>query len=211
MCLADTQSRQTRGWFVNCAVAVDASPHFQKGSMSAIVSISKFLSLVLRHQPEKIGLQLDDQGWAEVEELLQRANAKGKQLTRTLLEQVVAENDKQRFSFSEDGRRIRANQGHSINIDLALTPTEPPAILYHGTATRFLDSIRAQGLHSGNRQHVHLSRDVETATKVGQRHGQPVVLIVQAAAMTSAGRLFWLSENGVWLTEAVPPEFLVFP
>lgn len=179
--------------------------------MSDIVKVSKFLSLVLRHKPEEIGLTLDENGWAEVEELLRLASQKGRRLTRPLLEQVVAENDKQRFAFSDDGQRIRANQGHSVAVDLALPPTIPPELLYHGTAARFVASIRAEGLHAGNRQHVHLSRDVPTATKVGQRHGQPVVLVVRAREMSAAGHPFFLAANGVWLTERVPVAFLLFP
>jgi putative RNA 2'-phosphotransferase len=176
-----------------------------------LISQSKFLSLVLRHQPETIGLVLDGSGWADVEELLQRAAEHGRPLTRELLEQIVAENDKQRFILSDDGQRIRGNQGHSVKIDLALTPVEPPATLYHGTATRFIDSIRATGLHSGSRQHVHLSADEVTATKVGQRHGKPVILLIHAAAMHAAGHAFYLSANGVWLTDRVPAEFIDFP
>lgn len=179
--------------------------------MSELVRTSKFLSLVLRHQPEAIGLTLDAQGWAEVEELIRLANISGQRVDRTLLERVVAENDKKRFALSEDGRRIRASQGHSIEVDLALSPTPPPELLYHGTATRFLESIRQQGLHAASRQHVHLSADLETATKVGQRHGKVVVLTVRAQAMAEAGHSFFLSANGVWLTEWVPVEFLEFP
>lgn len=179
--------------------------------MSEIVKHSKFLSLILRHSPETIGLRLDSQGWADVDELLRLAQAAGKRLSLPLLQRVVAENDKRRFSFSDDGRRIRANQGHSLDVDLALTPSVPPDMLYHGTATRFLDSIRAQGLLPGSRQHVHLSIEEATAIKVGARHGKPTVLIVRAAAMVAAGRLFWLSANGVWLTETVPVEYLEFP
>ncbi len=172
---------------------------------------SKFLSFVLRHKPEAIGLTLDANGWADVEELIRRANETGEPLTRELLERVVADNDKQRFILSEDGTRIRANQGHSVAIDLALTPVEPPDVLFHGTATRFLDSIRTHGLRPGGRQHVHLSADESTATKVGQRHGKPVVLRVRAGAMWAVGHAFFLSANGVWLTDCVPTEFLVFP
>ena len=179
--------------------------------MSDIVKVSKFLSLVLRHKPEEIGLVLDENGWAEVAELIRLANTRGHRLTRPLLERVVADNDKKRFAFSEDGVRIRANQGHSVEVDLALPPSEPPELLYHGTASRFVDSIRAEGLHSGNRQHVHLSLDVTTATKVGQRHGKPVILVVRAREMSTAGHTFFLSANGVWLTERVPVEFITFP
>lgn len=175
-----------------------------------LVWMSKFLSLVLRHKPEEIGLTLDGNGWASVEELVSLANQHGRRLTRPLLEQVVAENDKKRFAFSEDGQRIRASQGHSVEVDLALPPVEPPEVLYHGTASRFVDSIKAAGLHSANRQHVHLSLDVTTAMKVGQRHGQPVVLVVRAGEMAAAGHTFFLSANGVWLTERVPVEFITF-
>ena len=176
-----------------------------------LVRTSKFLSLVLRHQPEVIGLALDENGWANVEDLIRLANQHGRRLTRSLLEHVVAENDKKRFVLSDDGLRIRASQGHSVQVDLALPALEPPALLYHGTATRFLASIRAGGLHSASRQHVHLSLDVPTATKVGQRHGQPVVLVVRAGAMFAAGHEFYLSANAVWLTDRVPVEFINFP
>jgi putative RNA 2'-phosphotransferase len=176
-----------------------------------LVQLSKFLSLVLRHKPEEIGLALDENGWANVDELLRLASQSGRPLTRPILEQIVAESDKQRFAFSDDGRRIRANQGHSLAVDLALPPSQPPEMLYHGTASRFLDSIRAGGLQAGSRQHVHLSLDVATAIKVGQRHGKPVVLEVRAGAMHAAGNPFYLSANGVWLTERVPVEFLTFP
>lgn len=180
--------------------------------MSAnLVRTSKFLSLVLRHQPEKIGLNLDEQGWADVAELIRLANQDGHQLTPELLQRVVSENDKQRFAFDDDGLKIRASQGHSVEVDLDLPSTEPPAILYHGTASRFLDSIRATGLNSASRQHVHLSRDETTATKVGARHGRPVILIVRAAEMFAAGHQFFRSANGVWLTEVVPVQYLEFP
>ena len=138
-----------------------------------LVGMSKFLSLVLRHKPETIGLTLDANGWADVEELMERARQNGRPLTRPLLERVVAENDKKRFALSEDGTKIRANQGHSITVDLALKPQLPPETLYHGTASRFIASIRQQGLRPGSRQHVHLSVDEATATNVGQRHGKP--------------------------------------
>jgi putative RNA 2'-phosphotransferase len=176
-----------------------------------VVRVSKFLSLILRHKPEAIGLTLDEHGWVEVEELIRLANRSGRSLTRSLVERAVAENDKRRFALSADGTRIRANQGHSVAVDLALSPVEPPELLYHGTATRFLDSIRSQGLHAGSRQHVHLSPDVVTATKVGQRHGRPVVLVIRARAMHAAGHAFFLSANGVWLTARVPVEYLRFP
>lgn len=175
------------------------------------VRMSKFLSLVLRHKPEEIGLSLDDQGWAEIDELLRLANQSGRRLTRDLLDRIVTENDKQRFACSEDGLRIRASQGHSLQVDLALTPREPPDLLYHGTASRSVDSIRVDGLEKRQRQYVHLSLDSATATKVGQRHGRPVILVVRAKQMFDAGHAFFLSANGVWLTDHVPVAYLDFP
>lgn len=176
----------------------------QKG----LVKTSKFLSLVLRHDPGKIGLTLDQAGWVAVDDLLAACTTHGVKLDRALLETVVRQNDKQRFSFSEDGTRIRANQGHSVEIELGYAPATPPELLYHGTATRFLAAIRQQGLLKGARHHVHLSADVETAMRVGQRHGQPVVLTVKAAVMHQDGFAFYLSANGVWLTEHVPSGYL---
>lgn len=172
------------------------------------VHLSKFLSLVLRHQPETIGLVLDAGGWAAIDELIARSRAHGTPFTEDELLAVVAGSDKQRFSLSEDRRRIRAAQGHSIPVELGLAPTPPPATLYHGTATRFVPSIRTQGLVPGARQHVHLSPDAATAHKVGQRHGRPVVLVIDAAAMAAQGHTFYLSANGVWLTDHVPPAFI---
>lgn len=170
--------------------------------------ISKFLSLVLRHQPEKLGIELDAAGWVSVDELLAKVNAQAFRLDRAMLEAVVKDNDKQRFAFSEDGARIRASQGHSIEVELDYQPMEPPAVLYHGTSRHFLEGIRAGGLQKRQRHHVHLSADRETAQKVGQRHGPPVILTVLAGEMQRAGHAFYRSANGVWLTEAVAPEFL---
>lgn len=167
--------------------------------------ISKLLSYVLRHAPQSIGMTLDAQGWVDVDELLARI---GPRLDRETLFKVVAESDKQRFTLSPDRRRIRAAQGHSVEVDLDLTPREPPALLFHGTAEKSLKAILAEGLKPGRRQKVHLSRDVETALKVGRRHGEPAVLEVDAAAMHAEGRAFWEADNGVWLTDAVPPGFL---
>ena len=173
-----------------------------------LISTSKFLSLVLRHRPEKFGLRLDGEGWVEIDELLAAASRSGRKLTRLLLERVVRENDKQRFAISVDGQRIRANQGHSVAVDLGLQPVEPPGFLYHGTVEKFLDSIRASGLVRGTRQYVHLSPDLETARKVGQRRGRPVILVVESGRMWRDGHLFFRSENGVWLTEHVLAEYL---
>jgi putative RNA 2'-phosphotransferase len=173
-----------------------------------ITTLSKFISLVLRHNPGAIGLLLDENGWADTSALIDKMNGAGKQITPALLDRIVSTNAKKRFAFNEDKTQIRANQGHSINIDLQLTPVEPPSILYHGTAERFLASILQTGLEKRNRQWVHLSRDVPTALEVGRRHGKPVVLIVDASTMYKEGLLFYLSANGVWLTESVPPKYL---
>ncbi len=167
---------------------------------------SKFISLVLRHKPETIGLTLDAEGWASVPDLLQRMATHGHVLSRGELETLVAENDKKRFTL--DGDRIRAAQGHSIDVSLGLEPIAPPDRLYHGTATRFVAAIRAEGLSRQSRQHVHLSPDVETATKVGQRHGKPHIFTVHAARMAEDGYHFYHSENCVWLTDRVPVEYL---
>lgn len=170
--------------------------------------ISKFLSLVLRHQPAEIGLALDENGWAAVDELLERLEIKGMRLDRTSLEHIVATNNKKRFAFNDDGTKIRASQGHSIEVELGYTPQTPPVILYHGTTEKNLEAILKEGLHRRGRQHVHLSADTETATKVGQRHGKPVVLQVMAGEMHKTGHKFFLSENGVWLTTEVPTNYL---
>ncbi|MEO6774456.1 MAG: TIGR02452 family protein [Kofleriaceae bacterium] len=173
--------------------------------------LSKFLSFVLRHEPARLGITLDSAGWTDVAALLAAAAAHGVTFTRDELVEVVASSDKQRFAMSPDGTRIRANQGHSVEVELALEPATPPAILYHGTVDRFLASIRAQGLVKGMRHHVHLSADLATAQKVGGRRGKPVVLVVRAADLHAAGHEFFVSQNGVWLTEAVPAAFLDFP
>lgn len=173
--------------------------------------ISKLMSLVLRHKPEHLGLQLDENGWVEVDQLLAAMSREGLQVDIPLLEEVVRENDKQRFSFSEDRLRIRANQGHSVEVDVELAQKIPPATLLHGTVEKFLDLIRESGLKKMSRQHVHLSADLETASKVGSRRGKPVILQVDAEAMSENGHVFYLSANGVWLTEHVPPQFLKFP
>ena len=175
--------------------------------MKDLKTISKFISLVLRHKPETIGLVLDKNGYANVQELIQKSNYDFD--FKTLVE-VVETNNKQRFSFNEDRTLIRANQGHSINVDLELTSQQPPNILYHGTATRFLDSIRDKGLIPNGRQHVHLSKDRATAINVGSRHGTPIVLLIDALQMFNAGHKFFCSENGVWLTQEVPLKYIRF-
>ena len=172
------------------------------------VKLSKFLSYVLRHHPDAIGLELDEGGWVSVDELLAAWRRHKHPISREELEEVVATNDKKRFSLSPDRRRIRANQGHSVPVDLGLAPLEPPELLYHGTVQRVLDSIRRQGLLRGQRHHVHLSGDPETARRVGRRRGRPVVLVVEAGRMHREGAKFYRSANRVWLTESVPPEYL---
>jgi len=179
------------------------------------VKISKFLSLVLRHQPEKIGLVLDEHGWASIPELLNACDRNKFSITPSELQSVVANNEKQRFAISEDGTRIRANQGHSIAVDLDYIPTIPPEILYHGTAERFLSSILTIGLIKQNRHHVHMSSDSygcgsrrTTAHKVGSRHGKPAILQIMALQMYEESYQFFHSENGVWLTDRVPVQYL---
>lgn len=169
---------------------------------------SRFLSLILRHKPELIGLQLDSQGWVQVDTLLQALAAHGRSLSQQGLQEIVALNNKQRFAFDETGTKIRANQGHSVPIDLGYRPSSPPEILYHGTATRHLESILKQGLQKRNRHHVHLSDKLETAAQVGRRHGELVILRVASQEMEADGRLFFVSENGVWLTDEVPTQYI---
>ncbi|SEO75284.1 putative RNA 2'-phosphotransferase [Actinacidiphila rubida] len=168
------------------------------------VRISRFLSMVLRHQPDAVGITLDEGGWVDVEVLRAACAAKGRRFSRADLDHMVATNAKQRFAFSADGRRIRANQGHSIEVDLGLAAATPPAVLYHGTAAATLPAILREGLRPMTRQDVHLSADRDTAVRVGARHGRPVVLEVDAAALAAAGHTFRVSANGVWLTDAVP-------
>lgn len=175
--------------------------------MKTMTEISRLIAMVLRHKPERLQLTLDEHGWCDAALLVQRINNM-QPFTMELLEQIVAEDGKQRYAFNEDGTLIRANQGHSIPVDVELPVREPPAILYHGTAERFLPSIRATGLEHRSRLYVHLSQDRATAQIVGRRHGTPVVLIVDAARMAADGYRFYQSANGVWLTEAVPPRYL---
>ncbi|WP_405389710.1 RNA 2'-phosphotransferase [Streptomyces sp. NBC_01102] len=173
------------------------------------VKVSKYLSKHLRHQPDRIGISLDAHGWVPIDELLRACARHGFAVSRTELDHVVAANDKQRFAVAGD--RIRANQGHSVTVDLGLPPAEPPAYLYHGTVARALATIRTEGLRSMARHHVHLSPDRDTATRVGARRGVPLVLSVDAGAMYRAGHLFHVTANGVWLTDTVPPGFLRLP
>ncbi|GAA3949116.1 RNA 2'-phosphotransferase [Actinomadura viridis] len=176
-----------------------------------LVKISKYLSKHLRHRPERLGLVLDEAGWVDVDRLLRAAAAHAFPITRDELDHVVANNDKRRFAFDDTGTRIRASQGHSIDVDLGLPLTPPPPVLYHGTVASALPTIRGEGLKPMDRHAVHLSPDRETATRVGARRGRPVVLTVDAAAMAAAGHGFQVSDNGVWLVDAVPPRFLTLP
>jgi len=177
---------------------------FSKGQLQ---KTSKFLSYILRHKPGDIDLDLDDNGWAFIDEFIDKSKSQI-ELTHELIKEVVTTSDKQRFKISDDGQQIRANQGHSIEIDLKLTPKKPPTELYHGTAIRFLDSIKQEGLKPRQRQHVHLSENAETAITVGRRYGTPVILHVKSGKMNNDGYQFFLSENGVWLTSHVPEQYL---
>jgi putative RNA 2'-phosphotransferase len=170
--------------------------------------LSKFLSLILRHKPEAIALQLDRHGWANIDELIRKSRAAGTEISLEELMNVVESSEKKRFSVSADRQRIRAAQGHSIAVDLCLPPRCPPDFLYHGTATRFLSSILSEGLEPQGRQHVHLSLEEETARQVAQRHGKPMILRVDAACMRVEGLRFFLTANGIWLTARVPVRFL---
>jgi len=170
--------------------------------------LSKYLSYVLRHGPASIGLVLGDGGWVRVDDLLARAAQTGRRITREDLEMILQRSGKQRFALSGDGTLIRASQGHSVVVDLRLPPVVPPEVLYHGTVARSLPAIRAEGLRPMGRQHVHLSLDRETAVVVGGRRGVPIVLEISAGAMHRDGHVFYRADNGVWLTEHVPPAFI---
>ncbi len=175
------------------------------------IKTSKFLSLILRHEPERVGLKLGEAGWVSVEELLQAVNRSSVALTLEQLKHIVATSDKKRFAFSEDGQKIRASQGHSVEVDLRYAPQTPPEILYHGTATRFLEDIRQHGLQKMERHNVHLSAETKVTVQVGSRHGKPVLLTIRAGDMHRAGHVFRCSANGVWLVARVPAEFIEFP
>lgn len=171
---------------------------------------SKFLSYVLRHQPDAIGITLDPDGWVDIASLISAAVKAGKQLDRERIQTVVSTSDKKRFAISTDGLRIRALQGHSTeSVDISYAERTPPECLCHGTATRFLESIRKEGLRPGSRQYVHLSQETQTAAAVGQRYGKPVVLKIKALLMHEQGFKFYQAENGVWLTSSVPPAFIL--
>lgn len=170
--------------------------------------ISKFLSYVLRHNPGKIGIQLDEAGWVPVNELVDQSRKHGMRFTKEDIKEVIRQSDKPRFIFSNDDRYIRATYGHSVPAELGYEPTEPPQWLYHGTAERNIESIRQSGIQPQNRQFVHLSVDKQTATQVGQRHGKPVVLTISAKTMYNDGHTFYRSDAGIWLTKQVPPSYI---
>ena len=172
-----------------------------------LTGLSKFISLILRHNPQVIGIELDEHGWADVEELLAGIN-KTRNITMDMLEEIVRTDEKQRYSFTEDKALIRANQGHSIMVDVDLSQMEPPRLLFHGTSEKAAVSIREEGILPRGRLYVHLSKDPETARKVGSRHGKPVVFLVDSQKMAQDGYVFFLSVNGVWLTRQVPAEYL---
>jgi len=172
--------------------------------------LGRALTYVLRHAPEEIGIVLDGAGWTPVDKLLAAFRKAGYDADMDKLQAIVAADNKQRFTLSEDFRRIRAAQGHSVKVSLGVPAASPPDVLFHGTAAVNLDSIFATGLNPGSRQQVHLSADVETALKVGGRHGRPVVLKVDCPAMAAEGHHFYQADNGVWLVDTVPPRFLSF-
>ena len=179
-------------------------------TISSNKNMSIFLSLILRHKPEEINLKLDKHGWANVQELIEFTNKNTyRYLTMEQLEEIVRTDNKQRYSFNEDHTKIRANQGHSINVDVELKEIEPPDFLFHGTARKYVDSILREGIKSQSRLYVHLSKDKETAMKVGARHGEPIVFVIDSMQMGKDGYKFFLSENNVWLTKYVPKEYLL--
>ncbi|VIF91215.1 RNA 2'-phosphotransferase-like protein [Clostridioides difficile] len=176
--------------------------------MSKKDNLSVFISLILRHKPETIGIKLDGYGYADVNELIEKINSTGRNISMEILEQIVKEDSKQRYSFNEDRTKIRANQGHSIKVNVELKELEPPKYLYHGTATRFLDNIKKEGIISKSRLYVHLSNDIDTAVQVGKRHGIPIVLKINTEEMCENGYKFYLSENNIWLCEYIPFKYV---
>ena len=175
--------------------------------MDELIKTGKFLSLILRHKPEVIGISLEEHGWAEVSELISGIK-KTRKFDMNMLEEIVRTDNKQRFAFNSDHTKIRANQGHSIAVDVELKEQAPPEFLYHGTGTKYVSSILKNGLLSQSRLYVHLSKDIPTAISVGKRHGRPAVFTIRAGEMSRKGYQFFLSENGVWLTKNVPAEYL---
>jgi putative RNA 2'-phosphotransferase len=187
------------------------APRYSGFLAMRLEDLSKLLSFALRHEPQKVGLTLDPGGWVELDVLVTTLAASDPSLTRERVLEVVRTSDKQRFALSDDGKRIRANQGHSRAVDLGYAPEPPPSTLFHGTIEGALASIREQGLSRRRRQHVHLSRSAAAAAAVGSRRGSPVVLEIRAAEMAAAGHVFLRAPNDVWLTDSVPPAFIRFP
>lgn len=174
------------------------------------MSIGKFLCLILRHKPNLIGITLDQNGWASTQEIIYALNKTNKKISIEQLVNIVNTDNKKRFSFNEDKSKIRANQGHSIPVDLSLVELAPPAVLYHGTSERYINSIKQNGIHKRTRQYVHLSSNYETAIQVGSRHGKPIILKINAMQMYVDGYKFYLSENLVWLTDYIPVKYITF-
>lgn len=174
------------------------------------IKLGKFLSLILRHKPETIGITLDKNGWIDVKELIEKIKLSGRYIDMEILERIVRENNKKRYRFSDDKSKIRASQGHTIEVELNLREIIPQEILYHGTAIRFLESIREKGIIKGKRQYVHLSKDIETARSVGKRHGEVVILPVDIDGLKKIRHKFYLSENNVWLTDDIPSKYILW-
>ncbi|WP_455684251.1 RNA 2'-phosphotransferase [Thomasclavelia sp.] len=171
--------------------------------MNDLVKMGKYISLILRHKPELINLKIDEHGWANVDDLLKGINNNGRYISKEILDIIVNTNNKKRYQYNNDHTKIRANQGHSIKVDVELQEKVPPNILYHGTAQKYLDKIRESGIRKMNRLYVHLSKDIETAINVGKRHGQPIVLVINTEAMIKDGFKFYYSNNGVWLCDDI--------
>ena len=180
-------------------------------SEKEINNTSKLLSLALRHEPSHLGIDLDEEGWTNIDILINKIREKGTEIDFESLSNIVETNNKKRFAFNEDLTKIRANQGHSVEVNLNYESIIPPEILFHGTASRFLESIKETGLIKQSRLHVHLSTNEETANKVGQRHGKPIILKIKAFEMAENGFIFHLSENNVWLTDNIPTDYIIFP
>lgn len=174
------------------------------------VKLGRFISYILRHHPEAVNLELDENGWADTEELINKINLSGSAIDFAKLNEIVKTNDKKRYEFSDDYKKIRACQGHSINVDLNLKPVKPPQCLYHGTALKNVEIIKKEGLRKISRQYVHLSIDYETAYNVGKRHGKPYIIKVESGKMYDNGHVFYLSKNKVWLSEDINSEYLIF-
>lgn len=176
--------------------------------MNDLVKLGKYLSLILRHKPEVIGIELDKHGWANVDELIEGINKTGRFINEEILDEIVKTNNKRRYQYNDDHTKIRANQGHSINVNVDLQERIPPNPLYHGTALNYLDKIKQSGIKKMKRLHVHLSKDIETAKIVGKRHGQAVVLVIDTKAMVEDGFIFYYSNNGVWLCNDIDYKYI---